>query len=165
MGKKFCVEFQRYPLKFHTKYLTHILKDAYFIHRSRHIRALRFKSSYEHLKCPLELTNEIYCLFWTHNVVYMLLMLWCVHYCLILYQLGHNWDLGVTAYELDRVSKHQYKVSYYIFKGKQHTVFYRKQYLVLLLVSPESNTNINSSIFLFCFFYLKSKPLKCYKSW
>ena len=33
MGKIFCVEFQRYPLKFHTKYLTHTLKDVYFIHR------------------------------------------------------------------------------------------------------------------------------------
>ena len=28
MGKIFCVEFQRVPLKFHTKYLTHTLKDA-----------------------------------------------------------------------------------------------------------------------------------------
>ena len=27
MGEIFCVEFQRYPLKFHTKYLTHTLKD------------------------------------------------------------------------------------------------------------------------------------------
>ena len=31
MGKIFCVEFQRYPLKFHTKYLTHALKDMLFI--------------------------------------------------------------------------------------------------------------------------------------
>ena len=31
MGKIFCVEFQRYPLKFHTKYLTHTLKDMNFI--------------------------------------------------------------------------------------------------------------------------------------
>ena len=31
MGKIFCVEFQREPLKFHTKYLTHTLKDAIFI--------------------------------------------------------------------------------------------------------------------------------------
>ena len=31
MGKMFCVEFQRYPLKFHTKYLTHTLKDMIFI--------------------------------------------------------------------------------------------------------------------------------------
>ena len=30
MGKIFCVEFQRYPLKFHTKYLTHTLKDTFF---------------------------------------------------------------------------------------------------------------------------------------
>ena len=33
MGKIFCVEFQRVPLKFHTKYLTHTLKDADVIHR------------------------------------------------------------------------------------------------------------------------------------
>ena len=31
MGKIFCVEFQRYPLKFHTKYLTHTLKWIIFI--------------------------------------------------------------------------------------------------------------------------------------
>ena len=30
MGKIFCVEFQRVPLKLHTKYLTHTLKDKYF---------------------------------------------------------------------------------------------------------------------------------------
>ena len=33
MGKIFCVEFQRYPLQFHSKYLTHTLKDVHFIHR------------------------------------------------------------------------------------------------------------------------------------
>ena len=31
MGKIFWVEFQRVPLKFHTKYLTHTLKDTIFI--------------------------------------------------------------------------------------------------------------------------------------
>ena len=31
MGKIFCVEFQRYPLTFHTKYLTHTLKDMIFM--------------------------------------------------------------------------------------------------------------------------------------
>ena len=31
MGKIFCVEFQMYPLKFNTKYLTHTLKDIDFI--------------------------------------------------------------------------------------------------------------------------------------
>ena len=31
MGKIFCVEFQWYPLKFHTKYLTHTLKGMSFI--------------------------------------------------------------------------------------------------------------------------------------
>ena len=40
MGKIFCVEFQRYPLKFHTKYLTHTLKDTIFIQH------WNFKSSY-----------------------------------------------------------------------------------------------------------------------
>ena len=39
MGKIFCVEFQRYPLKFHTKYFTHTLKDVHFILR------WKFKSS------------------------------------------------------------------------------------------------------------------------
>ena len=39
MGKIFCVEFQRVPLKFHTKYLTHTLKDVDFIQR------WKFKSS------------------------------------------------------------------------------------------------------------------------
>ena len=33
MGKMFCVEFQRVPLKFHTKYLAHTLKNVDFIHR------------------------------------------------------------------------------------------------------------------------------------
>ena len=33
MGQTFCVEFQRVPLKFHTKYLTHTLKYVDFIHR------------------------------------------------------------------------------------------------------------------------------------
>ena len=33
MGKLFCVEFPRVPLKFHTKYLTHTLKDEDVIHR------------------------------------------------------------------------------------------------------------------------------------
>ena len=32
MGKIVCVEFQRVPLKFHTKYLTHTLKETIFIH-------------------------------------------------------------------------------------------------------------------------------------
>ena len=31
MAKIFCVEFQRYPLKFHTKFFTHTLKDAIFM--------------------------------------------------------------------------------------------------------------------------------------
>ena len=51
IGKIFYVEFQRYPLKFHTKYLTHTLKDMIFI-QHWNLRALRFKSSYAFLKCP-----------------------------------------------------------------------------------------------------------------
>ena len=39
MGNIFCVEFQRVPLKFHTKYLPHTLKDVDFIQR------WKFKSS------------------------------------------------------------------------------------------------------------------------
>ena len=39
MGKIFCEEFQRYPLKFHTKYLTHTLKEMIFV------RQQNFKSS------------------------------------------------------------------------------------------------------------------------
>ena len=35
MGKTFCVEFQKVPLKFHTKYLTHTLKDVDFIHKCK----------------------------------------------------------------------------------------------------------------------------------
>ena len=31
MGRIFCVKFQRVPLKFHTKYLTHTFKDVFFI--------------------------------------------------------------------------------------------------------------------------------------
>ena len=39
MGKIFCVEFQRVPLKFHTKYHTQTLEDVDIIHR------WKFKSS------------------------------------------------------------------------------------------------------------------------
>ena len=49
MGKIFCVEFQRVPLKFHTKYLTHILINVDFIH-GEDLRALKFKSSEVFLK-------------------------------------------------------------------------------------------------------------------
>ena len=51
MAKIFCVEFQRYSLKFHTKYLTHTLKDM-ILYNIEILRALRFKSSYAFLKRP-----------------------------------------------------------------------------------------------------------------
>ena len=40
MSKIYCVEFQRYPLKFHTKYVIHTLKDVWFVEK------WRFKSFY-----------------------------------------------------------------------------------------------------------------------
>ena len=49
MGEIFCVEFQSYPLKFHTKYLTHTLKDM-ILYNIEILRAHRFKSSYVFLK-------------------------------------------------------------------------------------------------------------------
>ena len=52
MSKIFCVEFQRYPLKFHTKYLTHTLKVMIFIYNIEILRALGFKSSNAFLKHP-----------------------------------------------------------------------------------------------------------------
>ena len=52
VGKLFCVEFQRHPLKFHTQYPTHTLRDVYFIRITcENLRGLRFKSSYVFLKC------------------------------------------------------------------------------------------------------------------
>ena len=44
VGKIFCEEFQWVPLKFHTKYLTHTLKDVNFIHKC-FIHKWKFKSS------------------------------------------------------------------------------------------------------------------------
>ena len=55
MGKIFCVEFQRVPMKFHTKYLTHTLKNTKFLCKIEILRALRFKSSYAFLKRPPDL--------------------------------------------------------------------------------------------------------------
>ena len=49
MSKIFWVEFQRYPLKFHTKYLTHTLKDM-VLYNIEILRTLGFKSSYAFLK-------------------------------------------------------------------------------------------------------------------
>ena len=44
MGKIFCVEFQRYHLKFHTKYLTLTLMCSFCLFRNENLRALRFTS-------------------------------------------------------------------------------------------------------------------------
>ena len=40
MDKMFCVEFEKFPLKFHTKYVIDTLKDVYFI------RMWKMKSSW-----------------------------------------------------------------------------------------------------------------------
>ena len=53
MGKIFCVEFQRYPLKLHTKYLP-IQWKIWFSYNIEILRVLRFKSSYVFLKRPPE---------------------------------------------------------------------------------------------------------------
>ena len=45
MCQIFCVEFQRYPLKFHTKYRTHTLKDM-ILKNIELLRVLRFKISF-----------------------------------------------------------------------------------------------------------------------
>ena len=84
MGKIFCVEFQRYPLKFHTKYLTHTLKDI-FLYNNEILRALRFKSSYAFLKCPPVHSTQrrlVLC-FYVESVLYVehtidLLVIWDV---------------------------------------------------------------------------------------
>ena len=49
MGKIFCVEFQSYPLKFHTKYITHTLKVC-FLYNIKILGAYRLKSSSTFLK-------------------------------------------------------------------------------------------------------------------
>ena len=49
MGKIFCVEIQRYPLKFHTKYVTPILKNM------SSIQHWTFKSSYAFLNPPINI--------------------------------------------------------------------------------------------------------------
>ena len=51
MGKIFCVEFQRVPLKFHTKYLTHTWK-MWILFKGEDLRALKFKSWWVFLKRP-----------------------------------------------------------------------------------------------------------------
>ena len=43
MGKIFCLEFQRQPLKFRAKYFTHTLQNVYF-NAGENFKALRFKS-------------------------------------------------------------------------------------------------------------------------
>ena len=58
MGKIICVKFQRAPLKFHTKYLTHTLKDRILCNIEL-LWAPRFTSSYEFLNAyHISLINE-----------------------------------------------------------------------------------------------------------
>ena len=54
IGKIFCVEFQRVPLKFRTKYHTNTLKDADFIHewKLRSSKIEELISVFEHHQSP-----------------------------------------------------------------------------------------------------------------
>ena len=68
MGKIFCVEFQRVPLKFHTKYLTQTLKDTILIQR------WNFKSSWIHelisvveMPPPPNFTIQLWVLLYSHH--------------------------------------------------------------------------------------------------
>ena len=45
VGKTFCVEFQKYPVKFHTRHLTIILWKLCILFRNEELRTLRFKNS------------------------------------------------------------------------------------------------------------------------
>ena len=59
LDKICCVIFQRYPLKFHTKYIDHALKYMYFVHmwkfKGNWFEGLDFKKS--HSTSVIELTN------------------------------------------------------------------------------------------------------------
>ena len=55
MGKLFCVEFQGVPLKFHTKYLPHTLKDMNFVWHQD------FKSS--QIRARTHFRNDPWCQF------------------------------------------------------------------------------------------------------
>ena len=69
MGTIFCVEFQRVPLKFHTKYLPTLWKMP-FLYNVEILRALRFKSSSAFLNAPQALVQLI------HSCVPPLLLEW-----------------------------------------------------------------------------------------
>ena len=55
MGKIFCVEFQRYPLKFHTQNILPLHWKIWFLYNIEILRALRFKSSYAFLAATKQL--------------------------------------------------------------------------------------------------------------
>ena len=59
-GQAICVEFQRVPLKFHTKYLAHTLNDK--ISYEARILDLRFKSSWAFLRCLPHTHNSHRCM-------------------------------------------------------------------------------------------------------
>ena len=63
LGKIFCVEFQRVPLKFHPKYLTPTLKDT-FLYDIEILRAHGFKSSWAFLKRPSDHPLSSYPTYW-----------------------------------------------------------------------------------------------------
>ena len=72
MDKIFCVEFQRYPLKFHTKYLTHRLKDIFFHATLKFLELLDLRAYMHFWNAPLVLilTGSTLCLKQFHPVIY-----------------------------------------------------------------------------------------------
>ena len=56
MSKVFCVELQRWTLKFHTKYLRHTMKDM-ILYNIEIVRTLRLKSTYAFFKRSPDSTN------------------------------------------------------------------------------------------------------------
>ena len=62
MGKIFCVEFQRVPLKFHTKYLTHTLKDTIW-YDVQLLRALDLRT-HTHFETPTLILKWVAVTWW-----------------------------------------------------------------------------------------------------
>ena len=68
MGKIFCVEFQRYPLKFHTKYLTHTWR--YMHHGVIYATWLLFSNCLFRLWIPKTTKPRITCPLWRESTGY-----------------------------------------------------------------------------------------------
>ena len=105
MDKIFRVEFQRLPLKCHTKCLTHTLKDTTFI-QVENLRALRFTSSYAFLKRPLEQTFWHMLQIWSPHIgiAFMDSLIWLSNLNVLI-----TLDITSNLYFIKRL-----EISYYI---------------------------------------------------